>query len=198
MLIFPPSNPFFFPLSSPFADRCRGNTNPRSFLSPQSFHPIRLTLVTPTPPSSAPFLFPLPGTNHPQPIPCQPLPPTKRHGSHGGSYGINKSGAHAPQLPSLLPSAATSRPSPLPLARRLPSLLRSLPGTADSPATLSPFLAPPNPLSSSVYLGGPPPSTWTRSLLFPPASSSRERSRATPSHYPGFRQPPSAGPPRGL
>lgn len=39
-----------------------------------------------------------------------PYPPAKRHGSHGGSYGINKSGAHAPQLPSLLPSAATSHP----------------------------------------------------------------------------------------
>lgn len=38
-------------------------------------------------------------------------------GSDGGSYGINKSGAHAPQLPSLLPSAAATSPPP-------PSLLR--------------------------------------------------------------------------
>lgn len=39
-----------------------------------------------------------------------PYPSAKRHGSHGGSYGINKSGAHAPQLPLLLPSATTSHP----------------------------------------------------------------------------------------
>lgn len=55
---------------------------------------------------------------HPDIVPANPPnPPTKRHGSHGGSYGINKSGAHAPQLPSLLPSAATSLfafPSPRP------------------------------------------------------------------------------------
>ncbi|KYM78837.1 hypothetical protein ALC53_10708 [Atta colombica] len=43
----------------------------------------------------------------PQPV---PYPSAKRHGSHGGSYGINKSGAHAPQLPLLLPSATTSHP----------------------------------------------------------------------------------------
>lgn len=57
-------------------------------------------------------------TNRPTPGPSQPWsplnPPTKRHGSHGGSYGINKSGAHAPQLPSLLPSAATPHPFALP------------------------------------------------------------------------------------
>lgn len=52
------------------------------------------------------------GTNRTRPIPdpASLLPSTKHHGSHGGSYGINKSGAHAPQLPSLLPSAATSQP----------------------------------------------------------------------------------------
>lgn len=52
------------------------------------------------------------GTNRTRPIPdpASLLPSTEHHGSHGGSYGINKSGAHAPQLPSLLPSAATSQP----------------------------------------------------------------------------------------
>ncbi|KYM98191.1 hypothetical protein ALC62_11182 [Cyphomyrmex costatus] len=64
----------------------------------------------------------------PQPV---PYPSAKRHGSHGGSYGINKSGAHAPQLPLLLPSATTSRPPSLPLlfvaVSTYPSLFVSLP-----------------------------------------------------------------------
>lgn len=62
-------------------------------------------------------LIPLPARTVSDPPRSQPVPypPAKRHGSHGGSYGINKSGAHAPQLPSLLPSAATSHPSLPPL-----------------------------------------------------------------------------------
>lgn len=62
---------------------------------------------------AVPFaLIPLPARTVSDPPRSQPAPypPAKRHGSHGGSYGINKSGAHAPQLPSLLPSAATSHP----------------------------------------------------------------------------------------
>ena len=42
-------------------------------------------------------------------------------GSDGGSYGINKSGAHAPQLPSLLPARRHLAP---PLRPNPPSLLR--------------------------------------------------------------------------
>lgn len=52
---------------------------------------------------------------HLVPHPQTPLPIVARQ-YHGGSYGINKSGAHAPQLPSLLPSLA-------PLTLRTPKLL---------------------------------------------------------------------------
>lgn len=184
MLIFLPSNPFFSSII-PLGNRSRGNTNPHSFLSPQSFHPIRLTLVTPAavpsflraPAPSPGSSFRYRGTNHPQPIPCQPLPPTKRHGSHGGSYGINKSGAHAPQLPSLLPSAATSQP-PAP---------SSLPPSTFPPTVHRRFTRNPPPL----FYRGPP----SLSIPLDPSRDAPDAARRPPTTVDSSSS--TSHPPRG-
>ena len=69
--------------------------------------------LTPSEPSSAPTLVPFylrrvstPSASSPSRTPPPTPPPIVARQYHGGSYGINKSGAHAPQLPSLLPSLA--------------------------------------------------------------------------------------------
>lgn len=130
------------------------------------------------PPCASFALFPLPGTNRSRPIPVSaraPLPSAKHHGSHGGSYGINKSGAHAPQLPSLLPSAATSHPPWFLLSsvRRLrhhrrPPPLQTLchPPPPSFFVAALPFTVPRSPVSSPVK----PPASPTRARI-PPATS---------------------------
>lgn len=114
MLIFLPPKPFF---STPFHRAAGSGTAPtlvpfylRRVSTPSaslSEAPLQLHPRTPRSPS---FRYRHEPYTRPIPDPASPLPSTKHHGSHGGSYGINKSGAHAPQLPSLLPSAATSQP----------------------------------------------------------------------------------------
>lgn len=102
------------------------------------------------------------GTNRTRPIPdpANPLPSAKHHGSHGGSYGINKSGAHAPQLPSLLPSAATSQPLAIP-----PLSVQRLRRRFNPPVFL--FVPLPFTVSRSLASSNSPRATTRAGILLP-------------------------------
>lgn len=203
---FPPScpsqpiprqhQPSFLFISAKFPPHQAHPRNPHT-----SFIPLVPCLIPPRYSTSLRVPLSATGMNYPQPIACQPtpLPPTKRHGSHGGSYGINKSGAHAPQLPSLLPSAATSQPPYTPSSIPASQPSRS-DGTADSPATLHPFSTTDlslsrfstRPSASSLFLPRPvhptprdvlPPfwiSSSSDSLAHPPATLNRANSNLSP------------------
>lgn len=129
---------------------------------------------------AVPFaLIPLPARTVSDPPRSQPVPypPAKRHGSHGGSYGINKSGAHAPQLPSLLPSAATSHPF-------ASSPLRP---TTSPPFQLTPLFSYRCP---SLYLAfSIPPSSPSPPPSSPPCATIMHRDPSR--HRYGFRSFPS-------
>jgi len=122
-LIFLRSKPFFSTLSTAVAGSGTAPTLVPFYLrrvSTPSASPSEPPPPHRTPVRAVPFaLIPLPArtVSDPPRIQPTPYPLAKRYGSHGGSYGINKSGAHAPQLPSLLPSAATSHPSATSLPR---------------------------------------------------------------------------------
>lgn len=112
-LDIPPVQPL--PPLPPPPRRQRTPPSPSFLFISAKFPPHQPQPSTPPPPPSLPSQS---HHRHAKPPSTRPVtyprtPPTKRQdGSDGGSYGINKSGAHAPQLPSLLPSAATTSPLP--------------------------------------------------------------------------------------
>lgn len=173
MLIFLPPKPFF---STPFHPAAGSGTAPTlvPFYLRRVSTPSASLSEAPLPhcnPARAVRPLSATGTNRTRPIPilANPLPFAKHHGSHGGSYGINKSGAHAPQLPSLLPSAATSQP--LDFSSLRPTTLPPLqPSPLSSYRCLLLYHGPPvssrNPRAANARTGSLCPLLWIS--FFPP------------------------------
>lgn len=158
-----PSSPSPLP---PLLPKATHTAEPSFLFISAKFPPHQPQPSTPPPPASLSFSLP--------PIPPSPRETTlyatrnlpsytsyeAEDGSDGGSYGINKSGAHAPQLPSLLPA----RRRPLaPSARILHPFFAAFTVTPIQPTYSAPFLSRLHTLSLFFSL-----SRWIdTSLLFP-------------------------------
>lgn len=160
------SSPSSSPPLPPLLPKATHTAEPSFLFISAKFPPHQPQPSTPPPPASLSFSLP--------PIPPSPRETTlyatrnlpsytsyeAEDGSDGGSYGINKSGAHAPQLPSLLPA----RRRPLALsARILHPFFAAFTVTPIQPTYSAPFLSRLHTLSLFFSL-----SRWIdTSLLFP-------------------------------
>lgn len=160
------SSPSSSPPPPPLLPKATHTAEPSFLFISAKFPPHQPQPSTLPPPASLSFSLP--------PIPPSPRETTlyatrnlpsytsyeAEDGSDGGSYGINKSGAHAPQLPSLLPA----RRRPLaPSARILHPFFAAFTVTPIQPTYSAPFLSRLHTLSLFFSL-----SRWIdTSLLFP-------------------------------